>query len=148
MENHYREELNMLETMETLSDEHSDDMQAGREVIQYIYQHYDEFLLVITKSQGSRFEKSVEQFVSISEKHYHILANWMSEKWKLPKPDDYMIHWISHIQIDAFVHMITHIKSGEEASGHVNEIIQFLTGGWYAVHGVYGKFFESGDHKL
>ena len=41
-----------------------------------------------------------------------------------------MIHWLSHMHIDIFVHMLTHEQSEEEALKHIEVIVKYLISGW------------------
>lgn len=133
MIHHYKEEICNLQKGAHEEGDFSEDLETAKQITHYLYQYYDEFLLILTKSQGSRFENSVDRFVSISEIHYRKMADKMTEEGNLAKLDDYLIHWMSHMQADIFVHMITHESSEKEALKHIDTIIKFLFGGWYEI---------------
>lgn len=132
MNQHYIEEMK-LENTELLNYDFSEDVKAAKQIIYYMYQYYDAFHLILQKSQGSKFEKSIDQFVTISEKHNRLLADKYSQYTQSPKVDDYMIHWMAHMQVDSFIYMLTHEKSVEAAMQYMESIIRFLISGWFTM---------------
>ena len=45
--------------------------------------------------------------------------------------DDYTIHWMAHMQIDAFVHLLTHEREEEKALAHLQSILQYMLAGLF-----------------
>lgn len=133
MNAHYREELKCDYGPDLFSYDSTSDLEAAKQIIRYMYQYYDEFLLVLQKSQGSRFEKSIDDFIAISESHNRLLADRFSRLTQTPRVEDYMIHWISHMQIDSFVYMLTHETLLDSALQNLESILRFLTTGWAAM---------------
>lgn len=129
MNHHYAEEQAQADSG-CQTEDFSKDTEAAKQVIHYMYQYYDEIQLIITRAQGSRFEQCVDQFVEISEKHYRVLADKTSEQKQAARVDDYMIHWMAHMQIDLFVHLLTHEKSEKAALKHMEFIMKYLISGW------------------
>lgn len=131
---HYMEEEQQtdLSSYTNLADA-GNDLNAAIDIIHCLYQHQDAFLMLLTKSQGSRFENCVEQIVEFSEKHYRMLADKTSKQTGASRVDDYMIHWMSHMQADMFVHMITHEKSEKNALQHMERLVNFLLHGWFSL---------------
>lgn len=130
MMQHYSVELELYHNTTVDIEDHSEDIEAANQIIHYLYQYYEEFQLVLTKSQGSRFENSVDRFVTITEQHYRKLTDEYVQKLGMPKVDDYLLHWMSHMHIDVFVHMLTHEVSEENAINHMSNIIRYLASGW------------------
>lgn len=122
-----------LEASDPESEMYSDDQKAAALIVHYMYQYYEEFMMILIKSQGSRFASCVDQFVEITEQHYRILADRMSEQENLPFVEDYLIHWMSHMTIDMFVYLLTHEPSEQAALQHVKPIIQYMLEGWYGM---------------
>lgn len=127
---HYNEEMEYPPEMLNRLEEVGDDIDAAKRVIHFMYQNLEEFQLLLIKSKGSRFENCIDQFVEITEKHYRRMADQMCEYMHVPRLDDYMIHWLSHMHIDIFVHMLTHEQSEEEALKHIEVIVKYLISGW------------------
>lgn len=138
MIDHYNSEAqNFSESIPSLSSidlEKSDDFNTSLQVIKLLYSHYDEMILLITKSQGSRFENCLDNFVNITEKHYARIAEMVSKKNNTPCLDPLIVHWISHAQIEAFAYLLTHATSEEQAQKLLPNIIKYLTGGWYNLY--------------
>lgn len=116
--------------------EGSEDIKAAKEVVHFMYLHYDIFQILLTKSQGSMYEDIVSRFADVIEKHYSVLVRKMAKASGLPEPNRYIIHWLSHMQIDAFIHLLTHEPEEERALGHIEEIVIYLLSEWN------GLFFQ------
>lgn len=135
MKNHYENELKEIDKLLLVTSDMSDDWAASMGTVELLFEHYDETVLLLMKSQGSEFENCLDDFVSISEKHYRILADRMAEIYNKPTIDDYTIHWIAHIQISSFAQIVTHGLSKEEAVMHMKKMIVFLINGWFGLFG-------------
>lgn len=129
VESHFSDEINMDASFAS-TDENSEDIRVAGEIVHFMYQHYDIFQILLTKSQGSAYEDIVSKFADWIEEHYDRLAEQMTDKFGIQKPDQYMIHWLSHILIDAFVHLFTHESDEEKAVRHMEEIVVYLVSGW------------------
>ena len=114
--------------------EASDDFNSSVNAIKFLYAHYDEMNLLTTKSQGSRFANWMDELVSITEKHYARLSEIICRKKNIPNVDERVIHWISHVQIEAFSYLLTHVDSEEKAKKILPHIMKYLTGGWYKLY--------------
>lgn len=108
----------------------SEDIRAAKEILHYLYQHYDLVLILLTKSQGSTYENITDRFVEVFENHYTMLMEQIHEKAGIPVPDRYFQHWMAHMQIDAFVHLLTHVEDEEEAMRYMEQIVSYLVAGW------------------
>ncbi len=126
---HLLEELESEPAFASIEEE-SADRKASIEIVHFLYQNYDIFQILLMKSQGSAYEDVVSRFADWTEAHYDTLAGRMAEKHGVEKPDHYMIHWLSHIQIDAFVHLLTHEPDEEKAIRHIERIVIYLVSGW------------------
>lgn len=133
---HYQEESQMaVQGMIYTSDieDINDDLDNSQRMIHEMYLHRDDLLLVLTKSQGSSMEGIQEQFVEASEVHYRMMADQMQEHYKNVIIDDNMIHWIAHMQIDAFVYMLTHIEDEKAALAYIAQAVSYMVAGWYGM---------------
>lgn len=59
--------------------------------------------MLLTKSQGSRFENCLDEIVDISEQQYRRLCDMVTGATGRPRIDDYMTHWMAHIMVDTFM---------------------------------------------
>ncbi|MGN0350178.1 MAG: TetR/AcrR family transcriptional regulator [Roseburia sp.] len=119
-----------INTESVFSGDTSEDMKSAKEIVHYLYQHYDVFQILLTKSQGSKYENIVDVFVDSFEQHYDRLAELIAQKEGVKKPDKYILHWVSHMQTDAFVHLLTHERDEEKAAQHIEQIVSYLVVGW------------------
>jgi AcrR family transcriptional regulator len=100
------------------------------EMVSLLYQNYDAFLLIIERSQGTRFENSVDEIVELVEKAYVFMAQSIARLKPNCCVNDYMCHWLSHITVDAFIHVMTHIKDEKTALVYIRKSIEFMLSGW------------------
>ena len=73
----------LLEEMEAganfaSTDPDSNDIQAAKEIVRFMYRYYDIFLILLSKSQGSRYENMVNYFADWGEAHY----KEMQRRWR------------------------------------------------------------------
>lgn len=127
---HYEDELNDTKHTFDLNRDFHEDYQAAEMMLDYMYDYYDIFTLLLTKSQGSKYENCVETFVSMTESHCRILLDLMCEQNQVEELDDYTIHWFSHLQIFSFAQYIKHGLSREEAHKQLQFLVRFLIAGW------------------
>lgn len=134
MEAHMQQELQEVKgELQEGQDDFGDDVYASRRIIHELYQNYDRVQLLLTKSQGSSLAGCIDEFVAFTEKNYRMLADAQAKVCGVSAPDDYTIHWMAHMQIDAFVHLLTHEPDEEKAVAHLGDILKYLLAGWYAL---------------
>lgn len=126
---HYKEEQQQAEN-DKLNTDNNDDMDAAIQAIHRMYQHRDDVLLVLTKSQGSSMENILDQFIEESEEHMKVMAQEIQRQKPEVVIDHNYIHWLAHMQIDAFVYMITHIENEIEAIRYMAQAVTFMIEGW------------------
>lgn len=117
-------------TESALTGDASEDVQSAKEIVHYLYQHYDVCQILLTKSQGSIYENIVDRFVDAFEQHYDKLTEQISTRLGVKKPDQYILHWMSHMQIDAFTHLLTHERDEEKALQYIEQVVSYLVAGW------------------
>lgn len=113
-----------------------DDMAIAREVIRYLFKHKEVIELLLTKSQGSCYENLPDQMVDKVEVHYtkmYIAMKGYKSKKELTKEDKFIIHWMSHDQIDIFIHLATHCKNVKEGEKQMENMMVYMICGWYGV---------------
>ena len=131
MLSHFRGELENADTLEP--DDGADDYEVTRQIIHTLFRYYEEFTLLLTKAQDSGYEQITDKIVAVLEKHYRMLVGRMREAAGKERVEDFMIHWISHSQVDAFVHLLTHCSTEEEALKQMDGLVDYLRGGFFAV---------------
>ena len=99
-------------------------------LIHHLYSNYDAFMLLLTKSQGSKFEGCVDEIVETTEKVYIAMAENMAKMLPNMRVNTYMRHWLTHMMIDAFIHLFTHERDEQKALSNMRKILNFLVKGW------------------
>lgn len=99
-------------------------------LVHHLYQNYDAFMLLLTKSQGSRFENCVDSLVELIEKNYKEMADKMAAQNPEYQVNEYMRHWFTHMNVDAFIHLLTHETDEQKAVRHMKPIMDYLVKGW------------------
>lgn len=120
-------ELTMSEVYEHIEKGH-DEFSAV--LIHHIYTNYDAFILLLTKAQGSRFESAVDEMVEMTETVYRAMSENIARQMPGRRVNLYMLHWLSHMILDAFIHLITHEPEEKKAIKIMSRIMNFLVKGW------------------
>lgn len=136
MQTHFQEEWDMLgagRLMTLPEGSEREHFETATEIIHQMYLHRDDVLLVLTKSQGTRYENIADQFIETSEKHFRLMAQGMQAVYPDRVIDNQFIHWLAHEQVDAFIYMITHIETEEDAVRFISQTITYMMTGWYGL---------------
>lgn len=134
MNQHYEWEMKDFKQPVIEKHDFNEDVKVARGIVDYLFQHHDIFTLLLTKSNGSKYENCTDIFVEITQAQYRIHADKLSTYYNVDRISDYMIHWISHLQIFSFVQLIKHNITREEAEEQIDAIIKFLTNGWFGMY--------------
>lgn len=105
-----------------------DDMQYL--LVHLLYKNYDAFILLLEKSQGTRYENCVDEIVELIEHSFVSMAYKIVALKPELKVNEYMCHWITHISVDAFIHMLTHVSDEKTAMKYVKKTMDFILNGW------------------
>lgn len=109
----------------------SDENETVFRALDYMYRFRDEFLLLITKAQGSKYENCIDLFVELSEQHYRYMAKVMELISGKNELDEHTLHCIIHLQMESFIYPLTHNLTLEQAKVQMMSMMRFLIGGWY-----------------
>ena len=99
-------------------------------IISALYSDRDALLILLEKASGSRYEGIVDRFVEMIEKHNTALANNYIAAFPDKRVNEYILHWFSHVQINAFVHLLTHVDNKERAVKEIKPVIDMLVESW------------------
>lgn len=130
MQSHFSMELTSGTELILFGDT-TDDIETSKEIVKHLYQNHDAFQILLTKSQGSKYENIVDRFVEIVDEHNNRFADHVAEAFGRKRPDSYILHWLSHMQVDVFLYMLTHEEDAEKAVQHIAEIGSYLLVGSY-----------------
>lgn len=98
-------------------------------LIHHIYSNYDAFILLLTKSQGSKYEGCIDGLVDTIEQFYLALSEKLGAHYGA-KVNRYLLHWLTHITVDSFIHLITHECDETKAAQYMTKIMTFILEGW------------------
>lgn len=130
MATHFAEDEHTVEEFDGLSVDNEAHRNFAVGLVHQLYSNYDVFMLLLTKSQGSRFENVVDNFVGMLERNYGEMAKTIATQNPHFKINEYMQHWLTHMSIDAFIHLLTHEPDEKKAMKHMEQIMQYIIGGW------------------
>jgi len=123
---HFKEDEEEIATIDSIEGIDMDHTEISDKIVGYIYENYDSFMLLITKTENTVYENVVDEFVSMLEKSIPLTM----VKLKGYRIDEYMSHWMSHISMDAFIHVIKHEKDVNKAKARLRAILNYLVMGW------------------
>lgn len=98
-------------------------------ILDYIYDNFNLFKLIICCSEGSSYSNYVHQLIEIEEKNTHLLLQ-KSNYNKDNTIDDFFIHVISSMGIKNMFEAVEHDLPKEKAFAYMNKIIKFYIAGW------------------
>ncbi len=130
MKRHFSMEAEVISVSDTYKhiDGSHDEFSAA--LIHHLYSNYDAFIMLLTKSQGSRFEGCVDEIVEMTDNVYIALAENMARKMPNKRVNSYMRHWLTHVIIDSFIHLITHEPDERKAVKNMSRIMNFFIRNW------------------
>lgn len=133
-EQHVRQELMMLQNLPGADEDNMhDDHNATEQILHVLYKNYDICQMLLTNSQGSRYENCLDEIVDLFENGQRALAQEQAKQLGVQPPDDYILHWVIHIELDAYVHILLHERNEEKALKHMDQVLDYLLAGWEAL---------------
>ena len=98
-----------------------------------MFKYKDECVLLLTKSSGSSLEFAKDSFIERLESSYRVTTDKIAEARDCRKVDDYTLHYLTHMQVESFIYLLTHSKDINEALAEMPYIVKHMRGGWFAV---------------
>lgn len=126
---HFRQDIETVSSENwQLNDGDHDELAAA--LIHQLYANYNAFMLLLTKSQGSKFESCVDEIVDAIERTYQIIAEKIAQQlYNNKRVNTYMTHWLSHMSVDAFIHLLTHEPNEQTALKNMRQILNYIIKG-------------------
>ncbi len=109
--------------------EFDEEIELADKLVDILYSHYDESLILLSKAAGSSLENISDLIVDELEQEYGKLAH-LYAKQEGKEVDEYMVHWLSHLYVEAYIHLVTHETDPKEAKKRTRKIMIFLVKGW------------------
>lgn len=98
-------------------------------LVHHVYSNYDAFILLLTKSQGAKYENCVDSLVETIEQFYLAMSEEIGAHYGA-RVNRYMLHWLVHMIVDSFIHLITHECDEKKAAQYMTKIMTFILEGW------------------
>ena len=127
---HFAEEKQMLSRPDRYEHREGDHDAFAERIIGHLYHNYDAFLLLLSKSQGTAFENSLERIVALVEEQFTSHVTLFAEQTAGRQMDEGMLHWMSHMTADAFVHLLTHERDEQKAVKRMKLMLNFIVKGF------------------
>ena len=106
-------------------------------MIDYIYDHYDAFKIIICKSKGSKYEFYIDSLVDIEvENTYRFINELKDKKLKAREPSEDLIHILCTSFFASIFEVVQHDMKREEALKYADEIYAFNEAGWSVLLGL------------
>lgn len=107
------------------------------EIVDYIYEHFDEFKLIICKSEGTSYENFIHNMVEIEvEKTYQFIDALRSQGKDVPNIEKAVCHMIVSGMFSGIFELIEHDMKKENAKKYVSEFQDFYIAGWSKILGL------------
>lgn len=106
-------------------------------MINYIYDHYDAFKIIICRSKGSKYEFYIDSLVDIEVENTYRFINELKEKnLKVREPSEDLIHILCTSFFASIFEVVQHDMKKEEALKYADEIYAFNEAGWSVLLGL------------
>lgn len=140
LEKRYREEQRkfaeknlqvQLEGLPEISDE------SAVWMIQYVYDHFDAFKLIVCCSGGTKYEYYLDTLIDIESEAGRRLIDRMKEEGVPVKDmDDTLIHILSSMLFNGMFETVRHDMPMEEAFSYMEVLREFYSTGWFKILGI------------
>ncbi|MCR4926244.1 MAG: TetR/AcrR family transcriptional regulator [Clostridiales bacterium] len=132
VENNYFDELDNVDIARIW-----DEQKETVKIMEYIYEHIDEFKLIICKSQGTRYETFTHD---IAIKEEETTLRYMQELRKRNIPIKFVeekeFHLLVTASVDAIFQAVVHDFTKEQAIHYANTLQRFYLPAWKALFGI------------
>ena len=107
------------------------------EIVDYIYEHFAEFKLIICKSEGTSYENFIHNMVEIEvEETYQFIDALRSQGKRVPNIEKAVCHMIVSGMFSGIFELIEHDMKKENAKKYVSEFQDFYIAGWSKILGL------------
>ena len=106
-------------------------------LLNYIYDHYDAFKIIVCKSKGSKYEFYLDSLVDVEvENTYRFINELKAKNIKVKEPSEDLIHILCTSFFFFFFEVVHHDMKKEEALKYADEIYAFNQAGWSVLLGI------------
>lgn len=106
-------------------------------ILDYVYAHYDEFKLILCKSEGTPYENFIHNMVEIEvEQTFAFIEVLKSTGKDVPSMEKEVCHMIVSGMFSGIFELIVHDMPKEHARKYVSEFQDFYIAGWSKILGL------------
>ena len=106
-------------------------------ILDYVYEHFDEFKLIICKSEGTCYENFVHNMVEIEvAETFEFIKILKKQGYDVPDMEKAVCHMIVSGMFSGIFELIEHDMKKENAKKYVSEFQDFYIAGWSKILGL------------
>lgn len=128
LQTHFAEDAE--EDLRSYQHQNGDHDAFAEQLITAMYADYDALIILLHHAGGSRYEGITERMIDMLDAYYEQLAARYAALFTGKRVNRYMLHWFSHVQINAFVHLLEHEPDSEKALEKIKPVMDCLIEGW------------------
>ena len=102
----------------------------AKALVDVIYDNYDVMTILLDRSAGSKYENFVDGMIDRLYGSYIVMAERFAENVPGKRVNRQMLHWLTHVQINAFLHMMQHEKDKKGAMHFISPVMDLLIQAW------------------
>ena len=111
--------------------------ESAKSLINYMYDNFDAFTLLLTKSAGSTHEHFRDEICDLYTKNFDIICKWMyKQKIATKKIPQMTVHTIASTVINAYCEIVLHKLDKKEALAYIESIVEFTNYGCMRMMGI------------
>lgn len=104
------------------------------DMVDYMYDHFDDFKLILCCSEGTKYENFIHEMVEIEVESTYRFMNVLRELGRrVNNIDPTLVHILASGMFSAYFEMIIHNMPRKQAKGYIKELRAFYTAGWKSV---------------
>ena len=105
--------------------------------LEYIYDHLDEFRLILTCSEGTRYSNMIDEMMKTEEESTEeFIALMRSNGMKIPEIDPLLEHMVTSGYFTSFFEVVRHSVPREDARIYIQNLQAFYKAGWERLFGM------------
>ncbi len=105
--------------------------------LEYIYDHLDEFRLILMCSEGTRYTNMVDEMMKIEEESTEEFISLMRKNgMEIPEIDPLLEHMVTSGYFTSFFEVVKHSVPREDARIYIHNLQAFYKAGWERLFGM------------
>ena len=105
--------------------------------LEYIYDHLDEFRLILMCSEGTRYSNMVDEMMKVEEESTEEFIALMRKNGKeIPEIDPLLEHMVTSGYFTSFFEVVRHAVPREDARIYIQNLQAFYKAGWERLFGM------------